>query len=387
MQQDREIRRVDTLIVGGGISGLACGRALAQAGHDFLLVTDRAGGRMYTSDTGLPFGAAYITSDYRHVLPLADHGKRISKKDVYTWDGSRFITMLSPRNVWRLGKLATLYRLLTSFRRRLNELRRRAPFECQAALMEADPLLRRYVEQPATDFVREHHLEEVTEVYSAPLFHSTLFVPWQEANAFYYLANLFPILVSTYPLDLRRAAERLTDGWNDRVLLQKITAVEELDGEGFIAHAGERRWQAKNLVLAIPDRNARSLLEVPSFARDVPYATLHVRGRRRRQFVTGGIVFLRSEHPARVLWPQANGDDIVFSATTDPDLSAYYEGYELTGAVYWKTAVQLSSDRWRPLEPRPHLFTIGDHNIVGLEDCYLTGLYAANRILGRRGPD
>ena len=44
-------------------------------------------------------------------------------------------------------------------------------------------------------------------------------------------------------------------------------------------------------------------------------------------------------------------------------------------------AIQLSQREWRPLQPRRNLFTIGDYNVCGLEDSYLTGLFAANKII------
>jgi hypothetical protein len=137
------------------------------------------------------------------------------------------------------------------------------------------------------------------------------------------------------------------------------------------------------LVLTIPRRNSDPLLPTGSTARNVAVCTLLVRGERNGRHLPGKTVFLREDHPARVLWPQRNGDDIVYADRLDPDLSAYYDRYEITGAVEWKTAMQLSGPRWRPLQPRRNLFTIGDHNIGGLEDAFLTGLFAANHITGR----
>ena len=153
-------------------------------------------------------------------------------------------------------------------------------------------------------------------------------------------------------------------------------------GKEYAVKAGDRRYVAKNLVLAVPGRNSADLIQVECTARDVPYATLHIRGTRREEYKPGKTVFLRPEHPIRVLWPQRNGLDITFGPETEPDLSAYYHEYEIVRAVFWKTAVQISDHQWRPLRPKANLFTIGDHNIVGLEDSYLTGLFAANRILG-----
>jgi hypothetical protein len=375
------MKQVETLIVGGGISGLACARQLYERGREFVLVTDRLGGRMLANDDGLNLGAAYVTSDYRHVLRFVDRGQRIFIKDVYFWDEDRFISLFHPRNALRVGAVVRLYRLVWAFRARLKRLRERSAAVCQKELMEHDPLLRRYVAQPAADLVREHGLERVNSIFCAPIFRSTLFVPYHEANAFYFLANLFPIWLPTYALDVRRCVARLTAGFKDRILLAKVTAIEEVSGgEAFLVHAAAGEYRARNLVIATPCRNSAGLLDTGCAVRNIPACTLIVRGRRRTDYLPGRTVFLGDDHPIRVLWPQHNGDDIVYAEAMDPDLAPYYDGYTITGAVAWKTAMQLSDNRWRPLQPRPNLFTIGDHNIGGLEDSFLTGLFAANRI-------
>ena len=377
------MRAVETVIVGGGIAGLACARRLAEAGREFLLLSDRLGGRLHAAEDGLNFGAAYVTSDYRHVLRFVDRGPRIYMKDVYYWDKDRFISLFHPRNVRRAGAVARIYRLVYRFRRHFLALRRDAVHTCQKTLLERDPLLRRCTEQSAAELVAEHGLEEINDVFCAPIFHSTLFVPADRANAFYYLANLFPIWLPTYAVDVRSAIGRLTRGHGERIRIGRVEEIEERAGGSFLVRTAEERLVANNLVLAVPGRNGEALLTGYSTATNVPFCTLHIRGRRRREVVPGKIVFLRQEHPITILWPQPNGLEIAFAPTVDPDLSPYFERYEIVRAVRWKTAVQLSGASWRPLQPRANLFTIGDHNICGLEDSYLTGLFAANRITGR----
>lgn len=376
------MKRVETLIIGGGISGLACGRALHHGGREFLLCSDRLGGRMHASAEGLNYGAAYVTPDYHHVLPFVDRVRHNRMSDVFYWDGRRMITVFNPRNVLRAGQLTRIYKLLIPYRKRINALREQTPQLCQKTLMERDPVLREYVELPARELVARHGLEQMNEIFCGPLLCSTLFVTTEQTNAFYWLANLFPALIPAFTVDVRPAMGRLTRGFEDRIIGAKATEVREVeDGGRFEVTVGDEVVSARNLVVAIPLRNSKGLVDVPGSARDVPYCTIHIRGRRRRLYRPGKTVFLRSEHPIRCLWPQASGADIAFGPTTDPDLSEYYTHHEITGSVAWKTACQVSGSEWRPLRVRENLFAIGDHNVLGLEDSYLTGLFAANRIL------
>jgi phytoene dehydrogenase-like protein len=83
---------LETIIIGGGISGLACARRLHEAGREFLLITDRLGGRMFADELPMRnFGAAYVTRDYRHVLPFVGVGPRLRRRDAYFRDGDRRI--------------------------------------------------------------------------------------------------------------------------------------------------------------------------------------------------------------------------------------------------------------------------------------------------------
>jgi monoamine oxidase len=73
------MREVETIIVGGGISGLACADTLTRNGYrDFALVSPEVGGRVGTSNNGrVNYGAYYVRRDYHHLLPHVTRKRRL----------------------------------------------------------------------------------------------------------------------------------------------------------------------------------------------------------------------------------------------------------------------------------------------------------------------
>ena len=82
----------DTVIVGGGMSGIGAARRLQEKGKPFLMIAPEIGGRVRTSPDGkINYGAYYITDDYRHTLPLVDLVNRVQINDSWFHSGgSRF---------------------------------------------------------------------------------------------------------------------------------------------------------------------------------------------------------------------------------------------------------------------------------------------------------
>lgn len=68
----------NTIIIGAGISGLACGERLNKYGIDFLIITKDIGGRILTSKDGIiNYGAFFVCSDYDNVLNYATINEKI----------------------------------------------------------------------------------------------------------------------------------------------------------------------------------------------------------------------------------------------------------------------------------------------------------------------
>jgi len=72
----------DTIIIGAGISGLACAKKLSKNGEDFLVLSKDIGGRILTSeDESANYGAFFVCSDYNNVLKYVTLKSRIRLRD------------------------------------------------------------------------------------------------------------------------------------------------------------------------------------------------------------------------------------------------------------------------------------------------------------------
>lgn len=375
---------MSTIIIGGGISGLACARRLRDAGHSFHLVTDRIGGRMHHRPDGtMNFGATYINEDYHHVSRFVKKGQRFRLREAQCEQGDQLGTLFHWRNLRHLPAAIRLVRRLHEFRGALKNFRREAQFFPQKDLLARHPLIARLVQQPATDLIKELGIGKLNENYFQLAFRATCFVNADQANAFFYLGVLFPIIVPTWVADFRGAYEGLTNGYQDRIIQDKAVSMIRGDNGWTVECQGGKKLLATNIVMAAPYHNAKELYPVPKPNLLAPATIFSVRGKRHPKYSNKRFVLLRPQVDGlELIWNQANGEDLLFCTVQEPNLGKIYEEYTITEKVEWKTAIVVSNGEWTPLNLEPNLFLVGDYNLCGMEDSYITGLCAANRILG-----
>jgi glycine/D-amino acid oxidase-like deaminating enzyme len=377
------VEPIDTLIVGGGISGLACARHLHDAGHSFLLVTDRLGGRMYHSADGLiNFGATYINEDYRHVSRYVGRGIPFRLREAYCENDGRLTTLLHWKNLRFAGSAARLVLRLRELRRQLRAFRAESEHTAQRDLLAKYPLLARYARQSAPELIDELRLHALHEHHFNLAFQATCFVDPRRVNALFYLGTLFPVIVPTWVADFTHTYARLTAGWADRLRIDFVNALGRADGGRWhVGTASGRTFHARTVVLAVPYHNASALYPVPRPYLPTSGTLLAARGRKRAAYHRRRFILLHPEQTGVALVWQQNGHDLVFCTRPRPDLAAVYEQPEILGAVTWKTAVVVSGGDWAPLRLEDGLYLAGDYNLCGLEDSFLSGLCAANQIL------
>ncbi len=371
----------ETVIIGGGISGLACARHLHDAGAPFLLITDQLGGRLALSEDGHYLGAVMMNNDYVHVKPHAGKAFKSVPWRSYIWDGSKGVNsvlrMLSPE-VFRLGKV------FGEFNRAYSRFRSEAPYVCQKTLMERDPLLRKLVSQSAQEFVKEHKIESITGRFLGPVAGAIFLGDWRQMNAFHFCAGISCLGNGSINADWTGTVESLTRGYTDKIIMDKVTSIDAPDENGFYQVKCEgRRVRAKTIVLSVPGDAGDKLLGVNGSAKREACHVFHIEGKRRALYRPGASLIMDPDEEILLFFPLPDAVEVVYSRSAEPDFSRYYEDYTIIAQHFWQPAIQLSRGEWRPLQRESNFFTIGDYNVCGLEDSYLTGLFAANKILAQ----
>ncbi len=117
--------RIKTVIIGGGISGLACARTLHAAKRPFLIITEDVGGRIRRSADGtVNLGAYYVRSDYSHINEFVERGRRIRRRDTLRGTENGSFTRSDLPLAMHPIQAVRFFRLVREFRRHYGKFRR-----------------------------------------------------------------------------------------------------------------------------------------------------------------------------------------------------------------------------------------------------------------------
>jgi hypothetical protein len=339
------------------------------------------GGRIQQSpDRILNLGAYYVRSDYTHVNRYVQLGRRLDRLAIQRHDANnKTYSYWDHRLLFHLPQAARFLRLLFNFRSRYNDLKRRTLVMGQAAAIRIDPQLHRLYHQGATDFVAEHRLGELARMYIEPGIHGTTFTGLREITAFTMLLGALPVLVPTYEFTPR--LDRLAAGFADKIVTSSVTKIStERDGYHVKTRA-HGSLVARRVVIATPTNIAKKLLGLASTKRSIEAHMFHVKGTLRRPYSRADINLFPAADPTLAIARQASGAVLVCSRLRHPDFDRYFATWRVVAHRHWDPAFHIVGNEVLECEQGPGLYLVGDHNIVGLEDAYLTGVYAADRII------
>jgi hypothetical protein len=248
----------------------------------------------------------------------------------------------------------------------------------QARAIRSDAYLWHLYQQPAPEFIRQHRIDDIARHYIAPGLHGTAFQPVSRLTAFVLLLGSLPVVVPIFEFTLR--PDVLRGDWSRNLLKAKVTGIVSYGNSYQVNTQESGTFIADHVVVATPPEVSQRLLGLPEIKAPVEVHMFQIVGNLRWPWRNAEINLFAEDDPMCAIARQANGSILVCSHDETPAFDHYFSAWKVIEHKCWNPAFNLVGDTLLECEQAPNLYLIGDHNICGLEDAYITGLHAANRI-------
>ena len=369
----------ETIIIGAGISGLACAKTLQEKNKEFLIISEDIGGRILTSEDGTAnYGAFFVCSAYHHTLKHITLKSRIRLRDFCFHEQDKTYVLFQPKLIRYLFQFLKVIKILYKFRKKLRKLRKTCINISQKKAIEQDPFLHDLYTQNATDFVKKHKIENGTNVYLSKALYSTTFSQVHEMNAFSFLEFLLPLITPIYRFKFEK--EKMIEPFKEKIKIDQVINVEYTKDQ-YKVKTKNSVFYAKNIVLATPISWSKKYVNIKKTNKPVDTNMLHVRG-IPKQIVSKRKYQLFSR-PSNVqsMADLNNGTFLFYYKKTKPNLENYFEKPQVIAHKHWDPVGTINGHELIECNRGNNMFLIGDYNIAGLEEAYITGVYAANQII------
>ncbi|MES3031765.1 MAG: NAD(P)-binding protein [Patescibacteria group bacterium] len=379
---------VETIIVGAGISGLACANKLHNAHKEFIIISKDIGGRIKFSkkDPKIALGGIYINSDYFNLMPFVEIIEPFRVRDFYFFNGKNYKTVCSLKNLKYFPKIIRFMGLLWRFRNQLNAMRKDAENKELRFLIEKNPLLKKYWHLSAAEFLRKNGFEELDYWFGQPTAGTNFFTTSKDMNTFYYMYLFLTMIRPSYIVDLSKTTDKLSKGFESKIFIDTVLLIEKQEKGNYLVLTEKERFIAENVVIAAPYLDIMSAYDVPKPSKISSVFTYYVSGQRKEAYANKKGVVLRPDfHDAYLLWEQKYGGDLIYAKTGDLDLNKYYKDFIVQDKILWKTAGHIpDGSRFIKQELDMGLYLASDYNFSLMEDAFITGIYAANQIINKQ---
>lgn len=367
-----------TIIIGGGIAGLSCARRLTDHHQDFLLITENIGGRICTSQEGnVPYGAYFVGNDYAHVLAYVEKRKKINLFDIAFHKGRKRYALstifLYPLQLMRL-KL-----ILKKFMNHYSECKKRCEVMSQKEAIMSDPYLYHLYMQRADHFIQDNGIMEVVDRFVAEVLYGLLFLHPSELYAFEFLRWAQYYLIPTYEFIFLR--DKLTRGFKEKICIDSVVSLKKLKYAYLIKTKKKKAYLSRNVVVATPPHISQQLLGLKGIKNPADAHMFHIRSSLRTSWKQTEYNVFHDRSKILDIAHQSDGTYLFYCKQAYPELSHYFTEYTILAHKHWNPAFNLNGNVLWDCKYDDGLYLIGDHNICGLEDSFITGLYAANKII------
>lgn len=375
-----EKKTYDTIIIGAGISGLACAKRLQENNKDFLLISEDIGGRILSSeDETANYGAFFVCEDYHHALKFVKLKKQIKLRDFCFHEKDKTYILFEPMLIKYSFQFFKTLKLLYKFRRAFRRLRKATENISQKEAIEIDPFLHDLYMQNATDFVQKHNIKSGTETYLSKGLYSTTFSPINEMNALSFLQFILPLITPIYRFTFEK--EKMIQPFQEKIIISHVDDIIYKNNQ-YKIKANDKIIQSKNIVLATQINWSKRFAGVKKTNLPVDTHMLHIRGAPKDIISRKDYQLFGPPSNVQAIAYLHNGTFLFYYKNKQPSLNQFFDNPQIIAHKFWDHAGTINGHTLIESNRGNNMYLIGDYNVAGLEESYITGIFAANQIIG-----
>ena len=373
-----------TIIVGGGISGLSCAKHLSHNNDDFLIITRETNGRIQQNQNkDINYGAYYVISFYRHFLKFAKKTERLTIFKISFFDNQlNGYTVFDKRLFSSLGQLLRFVFILLRFRSKYDAFRQKCQYVEQKEAIQADKFLLKIYQQNALEFIKENRLEKLADSYISKIFWGQTFSPLAKVNAFTFLEFSLPLITPTYKFIFLN--EEIISGFKDKIVMGEIRQITKENEVFRLEDASGKHFLGENLVMSTPINITQELLKniakIEETKKPVSVHVYQLKGTLKDDFQKREINVFSPGENIFSLAAQSDGTFLLYTPNEYSLFERFFQQYETLGHTFWNPAFNIDGSALLKCNIEKNIYLANDHNICGLEDSYIQGMYVAKKL-------
>jgi thioredoxin reductase len=374
---------IDTLIIGAGIAGLSCARKLKDNNKKFKIITENVGGRIFESSEGkIEYGAYYIMKNYHYSKKFSKINRALTPAMIHFHKQKHTYGIFNIRMIKHIPQAVKFIRLLYKFKKHYEKFKKKCENVSQIDTLKSDPYLFDLYTSSAKNYINDHKISNVIYDFMGEALHGTTFTSISKLNAFTFLHFSLPLILPTYEVTFKK--EKLVGDFEKDIIKDSVVNIRK-EKKGFAIRTKKKTYNAKNVVVATPPHVSKKLLGLSRIRGPVNAHMFHLKGRIKKKWDFCEQNLFSDKNRMLAIAHQLNGTYLFYSKGRNPDFNIYFDDYEIITHKYWNPAFNLEGSELWECRQDENLYLIGDHNVCGLEDAFITGVYAAKQIIEKNG--
>jgi hypothetical protein len=372
-----------TIIIGAGISGLGCAHKLSENNSEFRIISPDIGGRVVGSESGMvQYGAYYIMSIYHNVASLVKKGRRISSSRLMFHKSNYSYNILDRKLFTHFTQLIRLVLILRKFKKHYELFKQKSVYESQINCLKNDNYLWELYNTDAEPFIEKKRIKDIVYDYLAEVLHGTTFTPIRDLNAFTFLHFSLPVIVPIYEFKFKK--DEMLKVIKNKWIKDTVEKIKYHHNRYEVLTTKHKKYFCEYVVVATPPQVSQKLLKLKApLRKPVKAHMFHLSGRIKPDLDKGEENLFDDKNRMLAIAHQKDNSYLFYTREAKPDFDKYFFNHKIIKHIFWNPAFHIGGSNLIDFIQGEKLFLIGDNNICGMEDSYIYGMYAANKIMGK----